>query len=105
MGNGDKKIISELYHIFLSMNLHNSLQIKQRREAETNKVISQDTWKEVCTEAVLVTNLNTWREFKWKIITRFFRNNSQDMPNTSQLMLEELGNTQCQSHPYILDIS
>jgi len=32
-----------------------------------------DTRKEICTEAHVVTNSNTWREFKWKIITRFFR--------------------------------
>ena len=55
------------------MNLHNSLQIKQRWEAEMNKVIPQKTWEGMCTEANLVTNSNTWREFKWKIITRFFR--------------------------------
>lgn len=38
-----------------------------------NMVISQDAWGEVCTEAHLVTNSNTWRKFKWKIVTRFFR--------------------------------
>ena len=76
MGNEDKKTISKLYNIFLSMNLHNSLQIKQRWEAEMNTVIPQNTWEGMCTEAYLVTNSNTWREFNlilWKIITRFFR--------------------------------
>ena len=43
MGNEDKKTISKLYNIFLSMNLHNSLQMKQRWEAEINKVIPQNT--------------------------------------------------------------
>lgn len=33
--------------------------------------ISQDTWKEASTEALLATNSNTRRKFKWKIITRF----------------------------------
>lgn len=72
-GNGDKKIVSKLYHIFLSMNSHNSLRIKQRWEAEMNMPISQDTWRQMCTEAHLTTNSNTWKEFKWKIITRYFR--------------------------------
>lgn len=40
-GNGDKKIIIKIIlHIFLSMNLDNSLKIKQRWEAEMNMVIS-----------------------------------------------------------------
>jgi len=73
MGKEDKKTISKLYNIFLSMNLHNSQQIKQRWEAEMNTIISQNTWEEMCTEAHLVTNSNTWRELKWKTITRFFR--------------------------------
>ena len=72
-GNRDKKILSKLYHIFLSMNSHNSLQIKRRWEEEMNMPISQDTWRQVCTEAHLTTNSNTWKEFKWKIITRYFR--------------------------------
>lgn len=55
------------------MNLHNTLQIKRRWETEANKIILQDIWEKVCTETHLVTNSSTWREFKWKIITRFFR--------------------------------
>ena len=73
MGSEDKKTISKPYNIFLSMDLHNSLQIKQRWKAEMNMVIPQNTWQGMCTEAHLATNSNTWREFKWKIITRFFR--------------------------------
>lgn len=51
-GNHNKKTISKFlyfYSVFLSVNLHNSLHIKQSWEAETNMVISQDSWKEVCT--------------------------------------------------------
>uniref|UniRef100_A0A3Q2FFW2 Reverse transcriptase n=1 Tax=Cyprinodon variegatus TaxID=28743 RepID=A0A3Q2FFW2_CYPVA len=32
-----------------------------------------DTWEEMCTDAQLTTNSNTRREFKWKVIVRFFR--------------------------------
>ena len=38
-----------------------------------NMVISQEAWEEVGSEAHLVTSSNTRREFKWKIIVRFFR--------------------------------
>lgn len=72
-GDEEKKIISKLYNILLSMNQNDSSQIKGRWEAEANMDISQDDWHDVCTEAHLVTNSNTWREFKWKIITRYFR--------------------------------
>lgn len=74
LSHEDRKIISKLYNIFLSTTkAHNSEHIRQRWEAETNREISVDTWKEICTEAHLATNSNTWREFKWKVITRFFR--------------------------------
>lgn len=73
ISHGDKKIISKLYNIFLSTNVHNSEHIRLRWEAEMNKNISLDTWKEICTEAHLATNSNTWKEFKWKVVTRFFR--------------------------------
>ena len=72
ISHGDKKIISKLYNIFLLINVHNSEHIRLRWEAEMNKNISLDTWKEICTEAHLATNSNTWKEFKWKV-TRFFR--------------------------------
>ncbi len=53
--------------------MHNSQQIRHRWEAEMNNDIAVDTWEEICTEAHRATNSNSWREFKWKVITRFFR--------------------------------
>lgn len=47
------------------MNLQNSCDIKRRWEDQTRLYL--------CTEAHLATNSSTWREFKWKIITRIFR--------------------------------
>ena len=52
-GNGDGKIMSKLYNIFLSLSTQNSLQIKQRWEAEMDVVISQEAWEEMCSEAHL----------------------------------------------------
>ncbi|KAG7519555.1 hypothetical protein JOB18_011322 [Solea senegalensis] len=73
ISHGDRKIISKLYNIFLLTNVHTSEHTRLRWEAEMNKNISLDTWKEICTEAHFATNSNTWKEFKWKVVTRFFR--------------------------------
>uniref|UniRef100_A0A3P8SZA0 Reverse transcriptase domain-containing protein n=1 Tax=Amphiprion percula TaxID=161767 RepID=A0A3P8SZA0_AMPPE len=72
-GNESKKIIGCFYHTFSDMTFNNTLQIKRRWETEMNADIPEDTWDEICTEAQLVTNSNSWREFKWKVIMRFFR--------------------------------
>uniref|UniRef100_A0AAR2K0V3 Reverse transcriptase domain-containing protein n=1 Tax=Pygocentrus nattereri TaxID=42514 RepID=A0AAR2K0V3_PYGNA len=57
-GEGDKNLITKFYKVFLSMSRHEPVQTKQRWEAET---VHQ------------TTNSNMWREFKWKIISRYFR--------------------------------
>ena len=35
--------------------------------------ISGEDWKVICSEAHLVTCSNIWREFKWKVIARYFQ--------------------------------
>ena len=35
--------------------------------------ISRENWEVICTEAHLVTSSNTWRDFKGKVFTRYFR--------------------------------
>lgn len=52
------------------MNPNNSLPIKERWEAELQQISSED-WEEICSEANMVTNANTWKELKWKVITRY----------------------------------
>ena len=54
------------------MNLNNTAQVKERWEIEINSNISHDMWEEICTEVHLVTNSNVWREFKCKLVMRFF---------------------------------
>lgn len=46
------------------MNPNDTLQIKERFENEMNMVLQHDMWEEICTEAHLVTNSNTWLEFR-----------------------------------------
>lgn len=73
LGNDEGKVISSLYQEFLLMNPKNSVQIKERWEAEMQQEISREDWKVICSEALLVTGSNTWRELKWKVIARYFR--------------------------------
>ena len=73
MMDESRKVIKEFFQTFLDMTPNNTLYIKEKWEAEIGIDISPDTWEDICSEAHLVTNSNTWREFKWKIITRFFR--------------------------------
>lgn len=65
-------MIGQIYCVFLSMSSHNSLQVRFGWEAVTDQDISEDAWRLVCTEAHRVTNSNTWKEFKWKVIIKFF---------------------------------
>lgn len=70
---GDGKVIKEFYQVFLDLCPNNTLYIKEKWEAELGIEVTPDTWEGICSEAHLVTNSNTWREFKWKVISRFFR--------------------------------
>lgn len=77
------------------MNLHNCLQIKPRRKAETNRIISTTPLRK-CAEARLVSNSILTGEFQWKRMTRFFRTTGI-VANTFQLVSAERWNTRCQS--------
>lgn len=52
------KIISNLYLILLSTNPNNTLQIKEKQEAEMNTIMSPETQEEKCGQAHLVTSSN-----------------------------------------------
>ena len=73
LGNGRGRLISAIYQAFSSMNQINSTHIKERWGTETQKEISNEDWEQICLEAHRVTNANIWREFKWKVIVRYFR--------------------------------
>ena len=57
----------------MTMDAHNTLYIKMKWETELQQDISQETWEEICSEAHRVTCSNSWREFKWKMVDRYFR--------------------------------
>lgn len=41
-------------------------------ESELHLTIPPETWTEVCMAAHRVTCSNSWREFRWKMVVRFF---------------------------------
>lgn len=55
------------------MDPNNTLHIKDKWEIEFGAIIPIETWTQGCEEAHSVTSSNIWREFRWKIITRYFR--------------------------------
>ena len=67
-----EKVISSLYQNLLSMCPSDSLYIKSKWEAESQQEITLEEWEVACEEAHKVTNSNSWREYQWKILTRFF---------------------------------
>lgn len=100
---GVKNIITKLYKIFVSMTQNKPVQAKQRWEAEAAQTITDEMWREVCTVAHQTTNSNTWREFKWKIFSRYFRTPdivAKMTPNVPSLCWRNCG-TEVPNHTHI----
>ncbi len=55
------------------MDTSDSLYMKTKWEAQLQQDISHEEWISACTEAHKVTNSTSWREYKWKVISRFFK--------------------------------
>ena len=66
------KIISKLYNAIQLSKQGNTEYIKRKWEKEIGVKISQENWEKICQLQWLSTGSNTWREFCWKNITRFF---------------------------------
>lgn len=71
------------------MDPNNTLYIKDKWETQFGTTSSTETWIQGCEEAHLVTSSNIWREFRWKIITRYFQ--------TSQITVKwnQIGSDKC----------
>ena len=66
------KIISNLYQYLSSEIPCDNFYIKAKWEGETQEIAIEDCI-ELCAEIHQVTNSNSWREFQWKIVSRFFK--------------------------------
>lgn len=55
------------------METHDTLYIKSKWELELQQDITPEMWTQICTEAHRVSSSNSWREFRWKMIARYFR--------------------------------
>lgn len=64
--------MSELYQSISGSRKHTTDYIKERWEKEMKARISDEQWTNICKIQHSTTNCNTWREFSWKNITRFF---------------------------------
>lgn len=76
---------------------------KQRWETEAALAISDEMWEEICIAAQQNTNSNTWRDFRWKIISRYFRTPdivSKMTPNVPSLCWRNCG-TEVPNHTHI----
>ncbi|KAA0701446.1 hypothetical protein E1301_Tti024034 [Triplophysa tibetana] len=66
------KLVSRLYKAIQESKEPNTEYIKRRWEMEGNIQISNKNWVNICRVQWSTTGSNTWREFCWKNIIRFF---------------------------------
>lgn len=66
------KLVSKLYKTIQHGKKSNTEYIKRRWEMKGNIQISNESWENICRAQWSTTGSNTWREFCWKNIIRFF---------------------------------
>ena len=67
-----KKVVSRLYHGLRQASPDNTLYIKEKWEKEGGLPISEEDWECLCRLQWGTTCSNTWREYSWKNLSRFF---------------------------------
>lgn len=68
-----KKHVSHIYRNLLLDIPENTSYIKNKWELELNVVIEDEEWETICIGCHKGINSNMWKEFDWKMKTRFFR--------------------------------
>ena len=72
-GSSTKKQVSHMYNK-LSLDVSdNTLHIKQQLELELNAIIEDDSWENICSRCHRGVGSQIYKEFDWKVKTRFFR--------------------------------
>ncbi|XP_060918509.1 uncharacterized protein LOC132992931 [Labrus mixtus] len=66
------KFISRLYNSILQSKQESTEYIKKKWEKEGNVTISVESWEKISRLQWISTGSNTWREFCWKNVVRFF---------------------------------
>lgn len=64
--------VSHLYKRFSSDIFQNTYDIKEKWELESNTVIEDEVWDKLCDISHKGISSQQWREFDWKLKTRFF---------------------------------
>ncbi len=67
-----KKLISRIYSCLMSTKKHSTMYVKQKWEKEANITITEEAWLTMWRTQMTTTNSDSWREFTWKNIIRFF---------------------------------
>ena len=68
----NKKYVSHIYRNLLLDTPDSTLYIKNKWELELNIIIEDGEWETMCIGCHKGVNSNMWREFDWKMKTRFF---------------------------------
>ncbi len=68
----NKKIVSRIYSCLMSTKKHSTMYVKQKWEKEANITITEEEWLTMWRTQMTTTNSDSWREFTWKNIIRFF---------------------------------
>ena len=69
----NKKHVSHIYRNLLLDMPDNTFHIKNKWELELNIIIEDGEWETMCIGCHKGINSNTWKEFDWKMKTRFFK--------------------------------
>lgn len=80
------KVVSSLYRVIRQASSDNTFYIREKWEKEGNLPISAEEWESICKLQWETTCSNTWREYSWKNLTRFFITPLQQrtqMPSTA----------------------
>ena len=68
-----KKHVSHIYRNLLLDTSDNTFYIKNKWELELNIIIEDGEWETMCIGCHKGINSNMWKEFDWKMKTRFFK--------------------------------
>ena len=68
-----KHPVSQMYKRLMLDTSDNILHIKGQWEMELNTIIDDDTWEDICNVCLKGVCSQMWKEFDWKVKTRFFR--------------------------------
>lgn len=71
-GGIHKKLLSKIYSCIQSSKSHSTLYVKEKWEKETNIILTEEDWFNICKSQHATSSSGQWRELSWKNVIRFF---------------------------------